>query len=219
MPEFQLLRCMVALAGDTDQQVYLHRGRPILFPELILLQNLHGEEAVTEVYVVGTCEMSNDEATARLNEIYGKKAVNDAFPGARARLPTQDASVPYCTLPIYVPKPARPDPPEPKLRPLDQYTMTDRMPRVAAQPLPAESEPTAEEIAAHRQDDEGEDEDIDALMAQPAQPSRPTVDNLVQGRVAYRGQAAQARRRPDHLPDVAHKPRPMERVDHDRPKG
>lgn len=216
MAEFQLLRCMVTLGGDPSTIVYRHRGEPILFPELIVLMALHGDDAVNDVHVVGTCEMSQEEATIRLRTIYGKEEIDRIFPGARARLPTGDSSIPLCTLPIHVPKPTRPDNPDPQLRPLSGYTMPASMPRVSAE-AQAEDAPTAEEIAAHTQDDapdyDGEDSDLGLG------PSRPSVADMPQTRVGFRGQAAQARRTPDHLPDVAQRQRRPSENDHNRPRG
>jgi hypothetical protein len=213
MPEFQLLRCMVALGGDEGNTVYRHRGTPILFHELIVLQSLHGEEAISEVYIVGVCDMSQEEAMQRLRTIYKPEVITELFPGARPRLPTGDGSLPLCNLPIHVLKPTEPDSPDPKLRPLDGYTLTG--PRVYVDTPATEDEPTAEEIAAHAQDD---DEDIGLDLLDP-QPSRPTVDDLVQKRVAYRGGASQAKRTPDHLPDIVHVPKSSNKSDQNRPRG
>jgi hypothetical protein len=151
MPAFHLLRCMIALAGDKDNVIYRDRSRPIVFPELPILQFLHGEEAVSDVHVVGTWNAPNEEVLARVQLIYTPEVVNQVFPGARPRLPLSDPSVPPCTLPVYKPRPVRPENPDPKLRPLDQFTMTDRA--VEAPSLPVEDEPTPEEIAAHAQDE------------------------------------------------------------------
>jgi hypothetical protein len=154
MPAFQLLRCMVALGGDQGNQVYRHRDQPIVFPELPILQLIHGEDAITEIHVVGTWEATNDEVLTRLQTLYQPETIKDVFPGNRPRLPVGDASIPRCTLPIYVPKPTRPASPDPKLRPLSQFTQTADMPVLEAPELPPESEPTPEEIAAHAQDEE-----------------------------------------------------------------
>ena len=154
MPAFHLLRCMVALGGDQGNTVYRHRGRPIVFPELPILQFIHGEEAITDVHVVGTAEMTNDEVLQRLQTLYQPETVQAVYPGNRPRLPVSDSTIPRCTLPIYKPRPTRPDSPDPKLRPLDQFTQTADMPVLDAPELPPESEPTPEEIAAHIQDEE-----------------------------------------------------------------
>jgi len=217
---------MVALAGDRDQVVYRHRGVPIMFPELPILQHIHGDDAITEVFVVGHCEMSNDEALGRVRIIYGAEAVNDVFPGARPRLPTSDDGIPLCQLPIHVAPPTKPDNPDPKLRPLDQFTMTDAMPRVEAQPF-VEDEPTADEIAAHRLDDDDEPVDASPFEVQAVVPdnmgdiSRPVVEDQPHGRTSFRGQARQAPRTESHLPDVVHTPPTTGRGnhDHDRPRG
>jgi hypothetical protein len=154
MPAFHLLRCMVALGGDQGNQVYRHRDRPIVFPELPILQFIHGEEAITEIFVVGTWEASNDEVLQRLQTIYQPETVQAVYPGNRPRLPVSDASVPRCTLPIYKPRPTRPDSPDPKLRPLSEFTYLDsQAPVLDAPDLPRETEPTVDEIAAHAQDD------------------------------------------------------------------
>ena len=204
MAEYQLLRCMVALGGDDGTTVYRDRSRPILFPELIILQFMHGEEAVTDMHVVGTCEMSADEAMTRLLTIYGEDVVRQIFPGARPNLPRADGSIPFCTLPLYVPGPTRPDSPDPKLRPLDGYTMTPHMPRRAASAPAPEPEPTPEEIAAHRQDDDdvADAEAIDTLADELGLgvPSKPDASVLTQGRPAYvgnKGGARQGGQRPD----------------------
>lgn len=153
MAQYHLLRCMVALAGDQGNTVYRHRGRPIVFPELPILQFLHGGEAITDVYVVGTWETNNNEVLERLDAIYTPEIVREVFPGARPSLPLSDSSVPFCTLPIHVPKPTRPDSPDPKLRPLDQFTITQHMPVVESEPVEPDDEPTPDEIAAHAQDE------------------------------------------------------------------
>lgn len=162
MPAFQLLRCLVTLAGEQPgTQVYRDRTRPIVFPELPILQNLHGENAVEEVYVVGTWDATNDEVLGRLRSIYQPEVIQAMFPGARPRLPTGDATIPNCTLPVYRPRSPRPDNPDPKLRPLDQFTVTSDM--VEPPPLPEEDDPTPDELAAHAQDDE---DDIGLVLEQ-----------------------------------------------------
>jgi|SRR5580765_7580171 len=173
MSAFHLLRCMVALAGDQGNQVYRHRGRPIVFPELPILQFMHGEEAITDIHVVGTWETTNDEVLQRLITVYAPETVQAVFPGARPRLPLSDPSIPRCTLPVYKAKPTRPENPDPRLRPLDQFTITPDMPLMDAPDLPAETEPTPDEIAAHAQDDAD-----DLGLADPADRDDPAPAEL-----------------------------------------
>jgi hypothetical protein len=159
MPAYHLLRCMVALGGGSqpDTIVYRDRTRPIVFPELPILQHIHGEDAITEIHVVGQWDAPNDEVLARIQAIYDPDIIKEVFPGARPRLPLSDPSIPKCTQPVYKPRPTRPDSPDPRLRPLDQFTMTSDTPVLEAPPLPAETEPTPDEIAAHAQDDDQDD--------------------------------------------------------------
>jgi|SRR5215831_2593696 len=213
MPSYQLLRCMVALGGDQGNQVYRDRSRPIVFPELPLLQFLHGDEAVSEVHVVGTWHATNDEVLIRLQTLYAAEAVQAVFPGARPRLPTGDNSIPRCTLPVYKPRPPEPDNPDPKLRPLDQFTITEDMPVMEAPPLPAEEDLpplTPDELAAHLEDapddDQPETEDDMGLVppvvpvAVPSAADQPHIVRDTHGRGSSR--RASAARTPSHLPDV-----------------
>jgi hypothetical protein len=211
MAQFQLLRCSVALDGDTDQVVVRHRGSPILLPELMVLQFLHGETAITDVHVVGTCDMGMDEALTRLRLIYGEEAVGKVFPGNKPRLPTSDRSIPPCTKPVYKLKPTLPDSPDPKLRPLDQFTLppveTENVDDMKGYDTPAPY-----------------DEEADALDQELGQElfgteNRPSVEDLPQTRTSFRGQARQARQTPSSLPDVGGPQRQPGTHDHDRPKG
>ncbi len=212
MAQFQLLRCSVALGGDTDNIVVRHRGRPILFPELMMLQFLHGEDAVTDVHVVGVCEMSQDEALTRLRTIYQAEVVEKVFPGARPRLPAMDRSVPVCTLPVHKPGPTRPDNPDPVLRPLDQYTL--------AQAVQDDDDMPGFDNPKPYTGDEDEDPGVDeALLGDVVPAGRPTVQDQPQTRTSFRGQARQAQQTPSHLPDVAGRQKQKGENEHDRPKG
>jgi len=189
MPEYQLLRCSVALAGDKDQVVVRGRQDPILFPELIVLQFIHGEDAITDVHVVGHCDMAADEAWQRLTTIYGDDKVRVVFPGARPSVPRADKSVPLCNKPIYQPAPTLPASPDPKLRPLtDIIVPVSAGPTRAAPPQPIEREPTPDEIAAHTQDDEP----ADISDAELREMGLGEGSLLTAGRTAYPGQTAAA---------------------------
>jgi hypothetical protein len=188
MAEYQLLRCAVALAGDREQVVVRGRHDPILFPELIVLQYIHGEDAITDVHVVGTCEMALDEAWTRMITLYGEEPVKQVFPGARPTVPRMDRTVPLCSQPIYVPEPTRPDSPDPRLRPLDRIAVPVRTAqRRPAPPQTPESDPTPDEIAAHAQDDEADvisDQELSDMGLGAGSP-------LTAGRVNYPGQTSQ----------------------------
>jgi len=210
MAQFQLLRCAVALGGDTGNVVVRHRGRPILCPELMVLQFLHGEESVTDVHVVGTCEMAQDEALTRLRLLYGPEAVEKVFPGSRPRLPFGDASVPLCTQRVHKLKPTRPDNPDPQLRPLDQYTIANAEPVEDVDAMPGFDKP----------EPYSEEDDIEAALRESDVSQRPKIEDQPQTRTGFRGQARQARQTPSALPDVSGgRPKQPGDHDHDRPKG
>ena len=203
MPAFQLLRCMVALGGDEGNKIYRDRSRPIVFPELPVLQFMHGQEAVSEIHVVGTWDASNDEVLQRLQVLYTPETVAEVFPGARPRLPLGDAGIPRCTLPVFKPRPVKPDSPDPKLRPLDAFTIPADAPE--SPELPPEAEPTLDEIAAHAQDEEEVEEDAQALglrgpAAGPEPGDLPHVVQDTHGRGSSR--RAGAARAATTLPDV-----------------
>lgn len=239
MPTYQLLRCLVALGGDKDNVVARHRGRPVVYPELAILQHLHGEDSVTEVYVVGVCDLGKEEMTQRLRLTYDAKAVEAVYPGTRPRLPTGDPDLPFCRLPVYVPEPTRPANPDPILRPIDALSPTE-FTEVIRHMLPEETQPTDAEIARNIQQDIEEEGDGDLLaefeksaetldLAQAIRPvvpegetgtSRPATADQPQTRVSFRGQARQARPTSANLPDVSGvQPRKPEANDHDRPRG
>jgi len=197
MPAFHLLRCAVAIGGDAGNQVCRDRTRPIVFPELPILQFIHGEEAITDVHVVGQWNTTNDEVLERLRVLYDPEVLKEVFPGARPRLPMADATIPLCTQPVYKPRPVLPDNPDPRLRPLDQFTGTGTPVREAP-PLEVETEPTPDEIAAHAQDDDDDpvpEEDLGLARPDPAALPHITRD--------MKGRGTVNRRTPNTLPDVA----------------
>jgi hypothetical protein len=206
MPAFHLLRCMIALGGDQGNTVYRDRSRPIAFPELPILQFIHGEDAITDIHVVGSWEATNDEVLARVQLIYTPEVVQQVYPGARPRLDLSDPSIPPCTLPIYKPRPVLPDSPDPRLRPLDQFTMapTPGAPVLDPPPLPVEDEPTADEIAAHAQDEEDEDFGLVApVVPDQVMPRPEDLPHIVRD-THNRGSSrrASAARAPSTVPDV-----------------
>lgn len=204
MPQYQLVRCEIAIGGDRGNTVVRGRFNPITFPELMLMQYLHGEEAVSDVHIVGTCDMSNDEMGQRLRFLYEDDYIKEMFPGARPRYPTGDPNLPVCTLPIYKAPPTRPDNPDPMLKPLRaNYNPAEEVTLPAPEQQAAgdlDSMITADEIAAHR-DDEDEDVPLDELILGGAA-NPPTVENLVT-MPHVKAPGAKAPRQLDHLPDVA----------------
>ena len=78
MPQFPLLSCYVALAGDDDQVVFRGEHNPVTLPEFLVLQVMHtppesAEDAVTEPLIVGYTEQ-------RVREPNGIPAPGDDLP-------------------------------------------------------------------------------------------------------------------------------------------
>lgn len=205
---FQLLRCSVALAGDQEQVVVRHRGNPIVFPELLMLQHIHGEDAISDIWVVGEWDTSQQEVRDRLRQIYGDKYFQEVFPGAAARLPLADGTLEPCVLPVYVPGPTRPDSPDPLIKPLDAFTMPASMPRVVStfkeEPLPP-GDADIDALAGHAADDLGDDPlglaDVLTSVTAP-KPEMPDPASF-RARDNNQGQGTSAPRTADHLQDVA----------------
>ena len=208
--EFQLCRASIALAGDTDQVVVRHRGIPLVFPEVIILQHIHGEDAVSDLHVVGAWETSQAEVLERIKFIYGEEVVKAVFPGSRPRLPPADSTIPPCELPIFVAPPTKPDNPDPVLKPLDQFTMPASMPRVVSKykpedPLP---EPSVDDMGGHdadeTQDAEADEMGLGLGEMVATQPKAAIPDTTgLRARDNVRGQGTHAPRTADHAPDVA----------------
>lgn len=173
MPAFQLLRCKIALAGDREQVVHRHRDNPILYPELLVLQFIHGDDAITDLATVGVWNTTYTNVMDRLCALYGDEAVKEVYPGARPQLPLQDPTIAICTKPVYVAKPTLPDRPDPIITPLDQFTFGDKnavkvehdAPRTADPVTPYEQSPVEPvEEEAEPEQPLTEDE-LDAEMA------------------------------------------------------
>lgn len=244
MATYQLLRCLIALGGDREQVVSRDRGRPITYPELPILQHLHGEDAIEDIAVVGTCDMPVEEMLARLRITYGEPAVKAVYPGTKPKLPQGDPGLRLCTRPVFVAPLTRPDNPDPVLRPLDALTPGAGI-EVIQRELAAEAPPTEEEILRNIQDDPDDPHTLDefelptdddhvdlAAAMRSAVPAgapgggpgtRPKVSDQPQTRVDFRGQARQSREPLAHLPDVSgdkvRQPTRQGGHDHDRPRG
>jgi hypothetical protein len=162
---FQLLRCVVALGGDKGNTVERHRLDPIAFPELLLLQFMHGEDAIDDIAVVGDWPAGNDQVLQRLRVLYPAEVMDKVFPGTRPRLPLGDSTIPECVRPIYVAPPTRPDNPDPVTPNLGNFVSNAKQPVVQGVNLDAlvgqgtrggPDAPLPEELASHADDDDAD---------------------------------------------------------------
>ena len=96
MAKIQLISCVVNLGGDRNNTVVRDAFEPVTFPEVLILQAIHGgEEHVHSLVDVGSVERDPSEEMARLAAKYGG-VVNDAFPSVAGRpsLPAGDDTIP-----------------------------------------------------------------------------------------------------------------------------
>jgi hypothetical protein len=95
MPRYQLLSCNVAQGGE--QNCIVHRGPddPVTYPELVLLQFIHGGAAVTDAKAVGWVDRHPKEERERLTLLYRDQVVNAVYPGAVSRLPEESDYIDY----------------------------------------------------------------------------------------------------------------------------
>lgn len=124
---FQTITCLVAVANDQNQKVAYGPHRPVTYPELLVIQHLHGEAAVYDARALGEIERSPREERDRLNRRYGVNVVNMLFPGVGARLPESDPNLPPYEGPGAETKkskgrkaPAKKPEPEPAPDPIDE---------------------------------------------------------------------------------------------------
>lgn len=132
MPQFQLLEAEIAIQGGMHHKI--HRDpldNPITFPELLILNAMHGEGSIAKVYDTGrTVERTHADELDRLRSIYTDKLTRFLFPGAQPQLPVAG---PYHPRPVLVPAVRGSQAP------------VNTIHRVADEPL--EPEPETDEIA------------------------------------------------------------------------
>ena len=73
----------INLGGDTLNVMYRGPDRPVSWPEVTVLQFLHGEDSVYNCAFVGSEPTTPQREKNRLIGIYGAEPVNNLYPGAR----------------------------------------------------------------------------------------------------------------------------------------
>ena len=166
MPQFPLLSCYVALAGDDDQVVYRGPDNPVTLPEFLVLQVMHtltdsAEDAVTEPLIVGYTEQrSNQMEYQRLVTTYRPEYVQRVWGVAsNPRLPFQDDTIPIA--PGVTRLSQEPD--------REHITRTSRRQRMAVPDMPDLPDtlgPQETLIAADDDDDRPEGDPTDETLGQ-----------------------------------------------------
>ena len=75
--------CKVALAGDVANIMYRGPDNPVSWPEIRVLQDLHGDDNVFDCEFVSSDSSTAQAEKMRLLGLYGSEAVNRCYPGAR----------------------------------------------------------------------------------------------------------------------------------------
>lgn len=84
--QIQYCTCKVNLAGQNCHTVNYTEQNPVTWPEIQVLQALHGEENVMDIMPVGIGETWPTVEKNRLVGIYGHRVVEQCFPGRAFRM-------------------------------------------------------------------------------------------------------------------------------------
>ena len=96
--------CKVALGGDSNNVIYRGPDVPVSWPEIRVLQHLHGEDNVFDCEYVGHDSSTSQAEKMRLLGLYGSEAVNICYPGSR---PMMEMEFPGDKEPIAIKRPER----------------------------------------------------------------------------------------------------------------
>jgi len=78
--------CRINLAGQNCHIVIYDKHNPLSWPEVQVLQQLHGDENVMDIVPVEIGEASRGREKERLAAIYGGRVVETCFPGRDFRM-------------------------------------------------------------------------------------------------------------------------------------
>lgn len=103
-----LVSCKIMLGGDPQQIVYRGPFDTVSWPEVGVLQSIHGEDSVLEIKVEGlNAEATRPAEKLRLIGIYGGDVVENVYPG---RNPMMEMLVPgQATEVVLAPEPGSPE--------------------------------------------------------------------------------------------------------------
>lgn len=82
--------CTVRLAGNVQHTV---SKRAVSVPEVLVLQAIHGEDAVVDMAFASERDLSSTEELARLEGAYKPELVRKLFPGAKPELPADASAI------------------------------------------------------------------------------------------------------------------------------
>ncbi len=86
----------VMVGGDIANVMVRGRFNPLTWPEIGVLQFIHGEEAVFNVEPIKSAKVNASQEKQRLASIYGAAIVEQLYPG---KSPVMELDMPGVTLP------------------------------------------------------------------------------------------------------------------------
>jgi hypothetical protein len=78
--------CKISLAGDAQHIMYRGNSNPVSWPEITVIQHIHGEESVFDCEYLRSEPANMIDEKNRLSSIYGRDVVNLVYPGARPHI-------------------------------------------------------------------------------------------------------------------------------------
>jgi len=84
--QIQYCACKINLAGQNCHTVIYGAHNAVTWPEIQVLQTLHGDENVMDIMPIGIGEVWPTEEKNRLMSIYGREVVERCFPGRAFRM-------------------------------------------------------------------------------------------------------------------------------------
>jgi hypothetical protein len=84
--KIQYCTCKINLAGQNCHTIIIGEHEPVTWPEIQVLQALHGEENVMDIMPCGIGEVWPTEEKNRLAVKYGRKITEACFPGRAFRM-------------------------------------------------------------------------------------------------------------------------------------
>lgn len=91
-----LCTCKIMLGGDTGNILVRDQFTPVSWPEIAVIQFLHGEESVFDIAAFKHVERKPAVEKERLGSIYNNRIVEELYPG---RSPSMEMEMPGTTLP------------------------------------------------------------------------------------------------------------------------
>ena len=122
--------CQIAIGGDPANVMYKGPDDPVSWPEIRVLQHLHGDDNVFDCVFVRTDDSTTQAEKMRLLGKYGSEPIGICYPGSR---PMMEMDFPGDKEPaLTVPRPVRHLIKEPEL-PLEPPTVELGIPTTAAE--------------------------------------------------------------------------------------